>query len=688
MNRFGPDIALAVAFFGILALMVLPLPSVALDLMLSFSLTAAILILVLALYVEKPLDFSVFPPLLLFVTLLRLGLNVASTRLILLRGSEGPDAAGNVIQSFGNATVGGNTFVGLVVFLIFVVINFVVITKGSGRIAEVGARFTLDAMPGKQMAIDADLNQGVIDDNEARRRRVDVQREADFYGAMDGASKFVRGDAVAGLLILVVNILGGMFVGVVQSGLPLMEAVETYTVLTVGDGLVSQVPALVVSTAAGVVVSRTGGEAPLSEELGAQMVLQPKAMGVSAAILGALALAPGLPFVPFATLAGAAGVAARRLHAREATRSAEEADAAPVESAPDEETTLKNALALDDLELEIGYGLVPLVSPERGGELLGRIRAMRRQLAVELGFVVPLIHIRDNLDQPPGGYAVLVRGNPVAGAEVSPGSWLALRPDADAPPLPGIETRDPAFGLAGYWIHERERDRAQAAGYSVVDVSTAIATHLAETIRSHAAGLLGRQQVRELVDQLAERAPKAVEDIVPGIVSLSALHRTLRALLAERVSIRDLASIIETLAEYAPKIEDPDLLTDLVRERISRTVTRPFLQKDGSLHVITLAPELDAGLSGDVRRTEGGALLSVEPSRLEGLVKGIREAVERFGGRSEGRQPVLLSSQSLRAPLHHILSRVEPGVAVISHNELPPEVQVVGREVVRLADAH
>ncbi|MGH0033746.1 MAG: flagellar biosynthesis protein FlhA [Myxococcota bacterium] len=688
MRRPTPDMALAAAFFGILALMVVPLPSVVLDLMLSFSLTAGILILVVALYVEKPLDFSVFPPLLLFVTLMRLGLNVASTRLILLRGAEGPDAAGNVIHSFGNATVGGNTFVGLVVFVIFVVINFVVIARGSGRIAEVGARFTLDAMPGKQMAIDADLNQGVIDDGEARRRRQEIQREADFYGAMDGASKFVKGDAIAGLLILVVNILGGLFVGVVQSGLPVVEALETYTVLTVGDGLVSQVPALVVSTAAGVVVSRTGGGAPLSEELGEQMIMQPRAMGASAAILGALALAPGLPFVPFATLAGAAGFAAARLRRRESEQAAREIDTAPAEPVEDEETRLKNAMALDDLELEIGYGLVSLVSPEQGGELLGRIRAMRQQLAVELGFVVPLIHIRDNLDLAPGGYAVLVRGNSVVRAEVSPGHWLALRPDGDAPALPGIETRDPAFGLAGYWIQERDRDRAEAAGYAVVDPGTAIATHLAETIRAHASTLLGRQQVRELVDQLAERSPRAVEDVVPGIVSLSTLHRTLRALLAERVSIRDLATIVETLAEYVPKIEDPDLLTDLVRERLARTVTRPFLQKDGSIHVITLAPEVDASLRGEVRRTEGGALLAVEPSRLESLVQGVRQAVERYGGRSGGRAPVLLSSQALRAPLHHILSRIEPGLAVISHNELPPDIQVVGREVVRMADAH
>ncbi len=665
---------LGITFFWILALLVVPLPPTALDFMLSLSISVSLLVLLVALSTDRPLDFSVFPSLLLIVTLMRLGLNIASTRLILLRGAEGSDAAGQVIQAFGDIAVGGNYLVGIILFLIFVTINFVVIAKGSGRIAEVAARFTLDAMPGKQMAIDADLNQGILDDVEAKMRRRELQREADFYGAMDGASKFVKGDAIASLVIMAVNIVGGLLIGVVQAGMPIGEAVETYTILTVGDGLVGQVPALIVSTAAGMVVSRAAAGDPLARELRTQMIVQPRALMGVAGMLGTLALVPGIPFTPFAALAAGAGVLSRAIPGRE------EESELPEEPAPpprDEREELRGALVLDELELEIGYGLIPLVDADRGGELLGRIRATRRQLASELGFLIPLIHIRDNLQLDPAEYSILVRGNAVASARIPPGRSLALSPGGDAAELPGIATRDPAFGLPAVWIQERDRERAATAGYAVVDAASALATHLAEVIRTHAAELLTRQQVRELLDGHAQQAPKVVEEIVPAIVTMSVLHRTLRSLVEEGVSIRDIGSILETLAEYAPKIEDPDLLTDLVRERLGRTIVRPHLDKEGSLRVLTFEPTLEDQLRESVQRGQGGSFLAIEPDRLEALLTGVRTRLEATPPDAEGRLPVLLTSQAVRSPLRQLLARAAPRLAVLSHNELPPDARFV-----------
>ncbi|MFO0687152.1 MAG: flagellar biosynthesis protein FlhA [Myxococcota bacterium] len=680
------QVLLGVAFFAIMALLVVPLPAVVLDVFLSLSLTTGLLVLLLSLFVERPLDFSVFPSLLLILTLMRLGLNVASTRLILLHGSDGEDAAGYVIQAFGQFTIGGNYAIGIVIFLIFVIINMVVISKGAGRIAEVAARFTLDAMPGKQMAIDADLNQGVIDDAEAKRRRIDVQREADFYGAMDGASKFVKGDAIAGIVIMVINLVGGLAVGVFQAGMPVLEAVETYTLLTVGDGLVSQVPALVTSAAAAVIVSRAGAGDTLSSELRDQVILQPKAMGMVAGMLGVMAIAPGLPFVPFALLAAGAGAMAYWGKPVVKAVAAPQVAAIP---APSEEEQIREALVLDDLELEIGYGLIPLVDAKRGGELLARIRATRRQLASDLGFIVPLIHIRDNLDLRPGGYAIRVRGEQVAAHEIPPGRALAISPGDDAEPIPGVQTTDPAFGMPARWIEERDRERASAAGYAVVDASTALSTHLAEVVRSHAVELLTRSRVQDLLDHYAASNGKAIEGIVPGMVSLSLLHRTLRALLAERVSIRDLGTILDTLAEYAGKIQDPDLLTDLVRERLGRAITRPYIESDGRLPVLTLAPELEEQLRSVVQRSESGSFLAVDPVTLDGLVRGLQRAVSALGIGSDGRGPVLLATQAIRSPLRQIVSRFLPRVAVLSHAELPGGVQVISLGTVRIeANAH
>ena len=688
MSRFPiSQMVLGASFFFILALLVVPLPSAVLDLFLSLSLTMGLVVLLLALFVERPLDFSVFPSLLLMMTLMRLGLNVASTRLILIEGNKGADAAGNVIQAFGEFTVGGSFAVGMIIFLIFVIINMVVITKGAGRIAEVAARFTLDAMPGKQMAIDADLNQGVIDDAEARKRRISVQRESDFYGAMDGASKFVKGDAIAGIVIMLINLVGGLAVGVFQEGMPILEAAQTYTTLTVGDGLVSQVPALVVSAAAGVVVSRAGAGDSLSAELRDQVILQPKAMGMTAGMLGVMALVPGLPFTPFAALAALAGGIAYFLKPVEPEPEAppEKLEAAPVS----EEDRIREALVLDDLELEIGYGLIPMVDESRGGELLSRIRATRRQLAGELGFIVPLIHIRDNLDLAEGGYSIRVRGEEVAGAEIPQGRSLAISPGDDAEEVPGLQTLDPAFGLPARWIEERDRDRASAAGYAVVDASTALSTHLSEVIRRHAPELLTRQRVQDLLDQFAENSPRTVEELVPNVVPISLLHRTLRSLLSERVSIRDLGTILDTLAEHAGKIQDPDLLTDLVRERLGRSITRPYMQEDGRLSVITLSTELEEHLRSVVQRSESGSFLAVDPVTLDGLVRGVRRAVDSLGLGGDELGPVLLATQSIRSPLRQIVSRFLPRMAVLSHGELPGGVQVVSMETVRLEpDAH
>ena len=678
------ELALGGALIWILALLVVPLPAFVVDGLIAFSFTLSVLILLLALYAERPLDFSVFPTLLLIVTLLRLGLNVASTRLILSQGANGTDAAGHVIEAFANVAIGGNPVVGVILFVIFVTINFVVIAKGSGRIAEVAARFTLDAMPGKQMAIDADLNQGLLDEAEARRRRRELQREADFHGAMDGASKFVRGDAIAGLVIVAVNIVGGFAIGVLQGGLSLGESLSTFTSLTIGDGLVGQIPALIVSTAAGIVVSRAAGGERLGRELGEQVVFQPRALAGASGLLAVLALAPGFPFLPFALLGAATGGLAW-WSAKRPKPVPPAPPAPPANELAEEEA--KRALAVDEIELELGYGLVPLVDARRG-DLPARIRAIRKQLAGELGFLIPLIHIRDQLDLEPSEYAVLVRGNRVASSRVPPGRVLAVASGADAAKLPGIATRDAAYGLPAVWILEAERALAEARGYTVVDASAAITTHLSEVIRSHAAELLTRSQVRELLDSFSQRAPKVVEEIVPSVVPFATLHRTLRSLLTEGVPIRDIGAILETLAEHATKIQQPELLTDLVRERLARTVAKPHLRRDGQLHVLMLEASLEQTLQGAVQHTPTGSFLAVEPTLLDRLVRAVQTAFTSAASAKSGGVPVLLSGQAIRSPLRQLLARVLPRVAVLSHNELPPDVRIVLAGEVRLADAH
>ncbi len=670
----GSDLALAGAVVGVLGIMILPLPRFVLDILLSFNLTASVVILLMALYTVRQLDFSIFPALLLITTLFRLSLNVASTRLVLLHGHEGTHAAGRVIESFGNFVVGGNYVVGFVVFCILVVINFVVITKGAGRIAEVAARFTLDAMPGKQMSIDADLNAGLIDEKEARRRRAEISQESEFYGAMDGASKFVRGEAVAGLVIMLINILGGLTVGVLQQGLGIAAAARNYTLLTIGDGLVSQVPALIVSTAAGLIVSRAASEASMGKEFAKQFSAQPRAMSVAGAVVLGLGLVPGLPTLPFLLLGGSVGVLSyfmeksRKVHREKETEKLKS-------PAPRKTPEAIDALPpVDVLGLEVGYGLIPLVDEEQNGELLERIRSIRRQFAQEMGVIVPPLHVRDNLQLKSAGYSILVRGVEMASGELMLGHYLAMDPGGLRRKVDGIETREPAFGLPALWVPAARKDEAQLAGYTVVDLSTVIATHLTEIIRSHAEELLGRQEVQKLLDHLSKSNPKAVEELVPVQLTLGGLQRVLRNLLRERVSVRDLLSIVESLADYAPLTKDPDLLSEYVRQRLARSIVRQYQQTDGTLQVLTVESGLEELVAKNVEQTEHGSYLSLEPRVAHQILESVGEGAQRFI--RLGHEPVLLCSPASRRHLRRLLERHMPSVAVLSHSELPGEVKI------------
>ncbi|MBI3392156.1 MAG: flagellar biosynthesis protein FlhA [Nitrospirae bacterium] len=680
------DVLLAVGVVGLLIVMIVPLPTFLLDLLLTLSITFSVVILLVSMYTLRPLEFSVFPTVLLLATLLRLSLNVASTRLILLHGNEGTAAAGKVIQAFGQFVVGGNYAVGIVVFAILSVINFVVITKGAGRIAEVAARFTLDAMPGKQMAIDADLNAGLVDEAEARRRRSVISREADFYGAMDGASKFVRGDAVAGIIIALVNIVGGLFVGVIQQGLDVKTAAQTYTILTIGDGLVAQIPALVVSTAAGMIVTRAASEANLGQEMAGQLFVHPKALGSAAGILAFFGVIPGLPHIAFLTMAALAGAGAfgliamrRREEAREAEEEARRAVPAP---APEKADTVA---PLDPIELEVGYGLIPLVDAEQNGDLLDRIRAIRRQLAVELGMVVPSLHIRDNLQLKPAQYSLLIRGNEVGGGEVVAHHYLAMDPGTASGPIEGIPTKDPAFGLPAHWVPEADKERAQFMGYTVVDPSTVVATHLTELLKSHAHELLGRQEAQKLLDGLAKTHPKVVEDVVPALLPLGVVVRVMQNLLRERVPVRDLATILETLADFASITKDSDTLTEYVRQALYRTITRQYTGSDGSLPLLTLDPRIEERIAQAVQGTHPGSYLTLDPGFFQRLMGAIRPAVESVVQR--GYTPILLCSPVIRSAMKRLTERFLPNLVILSHNEIANHVRIQSIGTVRWSDA-
>ncbi|MCL5062563.1 MAG: flagellar biosynthesis protein FlhA [Nitrospiraceae bacterium] len=663
------DLVLAVGVVVILGLMIIPIPSILLDLALSFSITLAIVVLLVSAYIYKPLDFSVFPSIILISTLLRLSLNIAATRLILMKGDIGTEAAGKVIKSFGEFVVGGNFVVGFVIFLILILINFVVITKGAGRIAEVSARFTLDAMPGKQMSIDADLNAGLIDETEARRRRQEISREADFYGAMDGASKFVRGDAIAAIIIMVINIIGGFLIGVLQKGMPIAEAAKTYTILTIGDGLVAQIPALITSTAAGIIVSRAATEANLGAEVVKQLLVNPKALGTAAGILAFFGLIPGLPHIPFLMLATITGTGAYFLS--KAVKKEEEAAPAAAEEARPVET-LESLLPLDPLSLEIGYGLIPLV--EEGGPLLTRIKAIRKQMVTDMGFIVPPVHIKDNLSLKPAQYSILIKGVEVASAEVMINKYLAVSSGAEKAKIEGIPAKDPTFGLPALWIDERDAERAQLAGYTVVDVPSVITTHLTEVIKNYAHELLGKQDVQKLIDNLSKTHPKVVEDLIPGLLNLGAVQKVLQNLLRERVCIRDLQTILETLSDYANITKDTDILTEYVRQALARSITRQLQNPDGSVSVILVEPRVERVIIEAVQTTAQGSYLALDPVSTEKIIEGIKKNFEE--GIMKGYQPVLLCSPAIRRFVKKLSERVSGSIMVVSHGEIAPNTRL------------
>ena len=681
------DLLTAVGVIGILLLMILPLPTILLDILLSLSITFSLVILLTSLYIKTPLEFSTYPALLLMTTLFRLSLNIASTRLILLHGNEGPSAAGQVIKSFGLFVVGGNYFVGFIIFIILVIINFVVITKGSGRIAEVAARFTLDAMPGKQMSIDADLNAGIIDETEARKRRARISQEAEFYGAMDGASKFVRGEAVAGMVIILINIGGGFIIGIFQQNLPLLTAAQTYTILTIGDGLVSQIPALISSTAAGLIVSRAASDQSMGKELGKQFKLQPQAIALSAGILFSLGLIPGLPHIPFITLSVVTGFLAHFIfkeQKKQAQKKMEESQkAAMIPHAPEQVETL---LTLDRLELEVGYGLIPLVDEEQNGDLLNRIRSIRRQFAMDLGIVVPPLRVRDNLQLKPGEYRIVIKGNEMARGEMMPGYVMALNPGEVKKTVEGIPTKEPVFQLPALWILEKRKEEAQFAGYTVVDIPTIIATNLTEVIRTHADELLSRQDVQKLLDRLAQNYPKVVEELVPSILPLGLIQKVLQNLLKERVSIRDLLTILETMADSVSITKDPDVLTEYVRQRLGRSIVKQYETTEGVLPLITIDQKIEDILREGIQKADHGSYLSLEPNLAQKILMSINQTLDRMS--QANYQPIILCSPTIRRHLKKLLDRFLPQVVVLSHNELTGQakIQSLGTVTLKYAD--
>lgn len=646
-------------------LMIVPLPPLMLDLLLSIDIGLAVVLLLTSLYVKDAVQFSVFPSLLLVLTLLRLSLNVASTRLVLLHGAEGVEAAGNVIMSFGLFVVGGNYVVGVVVFLVLIAIQYVVINHGAVRISEVTARFTLDALPGKQMAIDADLNAGLIDDREAKQRRDHIRREAEFYGAMDGAIRFTQRDALAAMLITAVNIVAGLIIGVFQHGLDLATAARTYTILTVGEGLVTAIPSLLVSMSGGLITTRAASESNLGEEVAVQLLTRARPLVIAACVLVLLAAIPGLPKLPFLFVAALLGGAAYANRTAPETVAEEEQAVAPPPDA------LDSAIGVDALAVEVGYALISLVDEKQGGTLLTRVRAIRRQIAGESGIVVPPVHIADNLQLGPRVYSILLKGVEVARGELFADRLLAINPGNASVTLEGITTREPAFGLPAWWIPLDHRDRASNAGYTVVDPTTALSTHLSEIIRNFLPELLSRQQVKEMVDRVAQTSPRLVEDLMPKTVSLGDIQKVLRQLLRERVPVKDLTTILEAISDSASATKDIDAVTEAVRAVVGRSICKQYQNERGELPVISLAPALEERLLQSVVRTEQGVVLAVDPSDAQRLAAKIAHVME-----SAVAQPVLLCTPGLRPHFWRLFARVLPQVGVLSHNEVPSQVRV------------
>jgi flagellar biosynthesis protein FlhA len=674
--REKSDAIVAVSVVVVILIMIVPLNKFLIDMFITISIASSLIILLMGMYTQRALDFSAFPSVLLIVTLFRLSLNIASTRLILLHGDEGIGAAGRMIQAFGSVIIGSNYIVGAIVFLILMVINFVVITKGAGRIAEVAARFTLDAMPGKQMSIDADLNAGLINETEAKRRRERTELEADFYGSMDGASKFVRGDAVAGIIIIFVNIIGGLAIGVIQKDMSIMDALSVYTILTIGEGLVSQVPALLTSTAAGIIVTRAASDSNLGKDIIRQVTMQPKAMMLAAVILVTIGMVPGIPMLPFLMLATATGGASYYMGKPKSEEDSEVQQ--EVDQAPEATDMLQ---PVDVLELEIGYGLISIVDAEQGGELLDKLKAIRRQMATELGIVVPPIKVRDNLQLKAGEYAIFMRGIEMGKGELLLGYLLAMGAEEKDGIVEGIPTREPVFNLDATWVKEKEKDRYVTEGFTIVDHATVIATHLTEIVRNNAYELMSRQEVQALIDGVSATNQKVMEELSQNGIPLGTIQKVLQNLVREQVSIRDMVTILETIADYASHSKDPDLLTEYVRQRMARSILKPYLV-DGLLQVLIFEKGVEEKLIASIQTSDQGTYLAVDLVFSQQLVEMIGGEVKKI--MLQNLQPVILVHPVLRPKLRRFLERYVQGVAVISHNEIPPQIKIKSAGVIRI----
>ncbi|GAB4334293.1 MAG: flagellar biosynthesis protein FlhA [Dehalococcoidia bacterium] len=681
------DVLLGLGVVVIVGMMIIPLPTALVDLLLTLNMSAAMVILLVSIYTQEPLQFSVFPTLLLITTLFRLALNVSTSRLILLQAD-----AGSVVDSFGDFVVGGNFAVGLVVFLILVVIQFVVITNGAGRVAEVAARFTLDAMPGKQMAIDADLNAGLIGEEEARRRREEITKEADFYGAMDGASKFVRGDAIAGIVIIGINILGGLGIGILQQGRDPGGALQLYGRLTVGDGLVSQLPALLISTATGIVVTRAAGTTALGSQVFQQLTAYSRPLYVASAMLIVLGLMPGLPAMPFFVIAAGAMAGGYLVTQQHRSDEAAERAAAAAERERQREAEhlgpeqVIQMMSIDPIEIEVGYALIPIVDEQSGGGLLRRITMIRRHVAMDLGLVLPTVRVRDNLQHPPNDYVVRLRGVEIARGTLMPGQYLAMDPGTAEGDIAGIETTEPAFGLPARWIPESEKERAELLGYTVVDAESVLATHLTELVRRFAPDILSRQDTQDLLENLRKDYPALVDDLVPNTLTVGEVQEVLQNLLAERVSIRDLVTICEALASHGRTTRDTDLLTEFARAALARQISRQYAGPSGVVHVITVGPATEDRLAGAIQQTEMGSTIALPPWELQAFLGAVGTEVERVAG--SGRDPIILCSSRIRLALRRLLERRLPNVAVLSFAEITPQttVEAVGNIEVKLGN--
>jgi flagellar biosynthesis protein FlhA len=667
-NMGGASVAAPLIIVMLLAMMILPLPAIALDVLFSFNIALSIMVLMIGLQTSKPLDFIAFPTVLLVTTMLRLSLNVASTRVVLTEGHSGPDAAGKVIEAFGHFLIGGNYTVGIVVFVILTIINFTVVTKGAGRIAEVGARFTLDAMPGKQMAIDADLNAGLIGEDVARSRRAEIGQEAEFYGAMDGASKYVRGDAVAGILVTVINIVGGLIVGMVQHDMAFADAIKNYTLLAIGDGLVAQIPSLVISVAAGVVVSRVANTEDVGTQLITQLFSNPKVIYLTAGIIGSMGAIPGMPHFAFLVLAAILSGIAYLVSEQKKRVTAPAVEQAPAPVGEPEEASWNDVVPVDVIGLEVGYRLIPLVDKTQGGDLLKRIKGLRKKFAQEVGFLAPTVHIRDNLELRPSGYRIILKGVEVGSGESNHGQFLAINPGMVSGTLPGTATTDPAFGLPAIWVESAVRDQAQAMGYTVVDASTVVATHLNHIITTNAADLLGRQEVQQLLDHISKDSPKLVEDLVPKQLPLSVVQKVLQNLLTEGVHIRDMRTIVETLSEYASRTQDPGELTTFVRVQLGRAIVQQLFPTGNEVSVMALDNQLERLLMQALSSSNAGGA-AIEPGLAETLSKQAEAATRKQ--EQMGMTPVLLVPGPLRSALSKFLRRAIPHLRVLSHEELP-----------------